>query len=236
MICVCISSATDVRVDWETYNLAQNDRKLVDVLVSYGEHFPLKDADGNEVFSEALRLFNKIKWERTHTPVSDGPCSSLQSVTVSLFNITTHRKRLRCWNWTWLNTRLLFLPAQTFFHRFQDVDEEELATEDACKEKEAALCLSPAKKNLISVHIRPHLGNLSDYPYCITPRQLVRLYLCYAALLVVLIERLILFMWKISRWFQQRAVEMSTYLSPLWPSLHLTVMLNVQAWRWASWA
>lgn len=106
-----LSSVTDIRVDWETYSLEPNDHKLVDVLVSYGEHFPLKDADGNEVFSEALRLFNKTKWERAHTPVSDGPSFCHQSATVSTFNIISHR-RLRC---TWLNTRLLFPPAQTEF-------------------------------------------------------------------------------------------------------------------------
>ncbi|KAF3703629.1 Deleted in lung and esophageal cancer protein 1 Deleted in lung cancer protein 1 [Channa argus] len=39
----------DIRMDWETYNVDQNDRKLVDVVVAYGDAFPVKDADGNEV-------------------------------------------------------------------------------------------------------------------------------------------------------------------------------------------
>lgn len=37
----------DIRLDWETYNIIPNDRKLVDMVMSYGESFPLKDADDN---------------------------------------------------------------------------------------------------------------------------------------------------------------------------------------------
>ena len=29
-------------------------------------------------------------------------------------------------------------------------------------------------KKLISVYLRAHEGNASDYPYCITPQQIVR--------------------------------------------------------------
>lgn len=73
-------------MDWETYNIDQNDRKLVDVLVAYGDAFPVKDADGNEVVSGAMRLSkgnNRAAWERTHTPGSEGTSSSFQSETVS---------------------------------------------------------------------------------------------------------------------------------------------------------
>ncbi|KAF7213824.1 deleted in lung and esophageal cancer protein 1 isoform X2 [Nothobranchius furzeri] len=102
----------DIRLDWKTYNIDQNDGKLVDVVLSYGDHFPLKDADGNEVMSGALGLSDEDAW--THAPLSD----------------------------------------------VTNVEEEESGP-------------PPAGKNLISVHIRPHLGSLSDYPYCITPQQIV---------------------------------------------------------------
>uniref|UniRef100_A0A3P9CWD3 DLEC1 cilia and flagella associated protein n=1 Tax=Maylandia zebra TaxID=106582 RepID=A0A3P9CWD3_9CICH len=101
----------DIRLDWETYNVDQNDGKLLDFVVVFGDAFPLKDADGNEVLSSALRLssFNETAWEKTRTTVSEETSASLQSLT----------------------------------------------------------------KKLISVHIRPHMGNLSDYPFCITPQQIV---------------------------------------------------------------
>ncbi|XP_023122061.2 deleted in lung and esophageal cancer protein 1 [Amphiprion ocellaris] len=132
-------SMFDIRIDWEIYNIDQNDRKLVDLVVTYGDAFPIKDADGNELLSGALRLSDgniQTVWERGETRGSEGTSSSLQSVT--------------------------------------DVEEEEVLPEDD-REEEEETCLYPfpEKKKLISVHIRPHMGNLSDYPYCITPQQIV---------------------------------------------------------------
>lgn len=128
----------DIRMDWETYNIDPNDPKLVDLVVAYGDAFPLKDADGNEVLSGALRIPDgsiQTAWERNESLVSEGTSSSLQSVS--------------------------------------DEEGEEDVSEDACEEEETRLYPFPAKKKLLSVHIRPHLGNLSDYPYCITPQQIV---------------------------------------------------------------
>ncbi|XP_072234940.1 deleted in lung and esophageal cancer protein 1 [Leuresthes tenuis] len=74
----------DIRVDWETYNKDQNDCKLVDVVVAYGDAFPLKDADGNEVQSGALRLSEldvPTAREEASTPDSEGTSSFLESVT-----------------------------------------------------------------------------------------------------------------------------------------------------------
>lgn len=66
------------------------------------------------------------------------------------------------------------LLAQNFqIYWFQDEEGEEDVSEDVCEEEETRLYPFPAKKKLLSVHIRPHLGNLSDYPYCITPQQIV---------------------------------------------------------------
>ncbi|XP_041824653.1 deleted in lung and esophageal cancer protein 1 [Melanotaenia boesemani] len=123
----------DIRMDWETYNVEHNDSKLVDVVVAYGEAFPLKNADGNEVPRGAFRLSDSnIQTSLKDTPTLD---SSLQSLT--------------------------------------DVEEEKVLRDDCKREEEACLYSSPANKKLFSVHIRPHLGNLSDYPYCITPQQIV---------------------------------------------------------------
>ncbi|KAA8580728.1 hypothetical protein FQN60_013686, partial [Etheostoma spectabile] len=128
----------DIRMDWETYNIDQNDRKLVDVVVAYGDAFPVKDADGNEVLSGTMSISGgdiQTAWERNKTPGFEGTSDSLQSMTSG--------------------------------------EEEKYVSEDDCEEEETCLYPSPAKKNLISVHIRPHVGILSDYPYCITPQQIV---------------------------------------------------------------
>ncbi|KAM9332633.1 deleted in lung and esophageal cancer protein 1 [Pholidichthys leucotaenia] len=128
----------DIRLDWETYNKHLNDGKLVDLVVSYGDAFPRKDADGNEVLSGALAL-SKGSIQPSfgeESPRSEGTDTSLQSLT--------------------------------------DLDKEEFFSEDGCEgEKEACPYPCPEKKKLISVRIRPHLGNLSDYPFCITPQQIV---------------------------------------------------------------
>ncbi|KAJ0059524.1 hypothetical protein NL108_001875, partial [Boleophthalmus pectinirostris] len=99
----------DIRLDWKTYNIDKNDDKLVDLVVTYGEAFPVKDIDGNVV--------------------SIGP-------------------------------------------RACDRDQASDSEEDS---ESTLACSHPyhAEKNLISVRIRPHVGNLSDYPYCITPQQVV---------------------------------------------------------------
>ncbi|XP_053268411.1 deleted in lung and esophageal cancer protein 1 isoform X2 [Pleuronectes platessa] len=126
----------NIRMDWETYNIDHNDHRLVDVVVKCGPAFPIKDADGNEVLSGALRLSDgniQTGRERIRPPGSDGSSSSLQSQI--------------------------------------DTDEEEMS--DGCDENEASFYPFPANEKLFSVHIRPHMGNLSDYPYCITPQQIV---------------------------------------------------------------
>ncbi|XP_047468119.1 deleted in lung and esophageal cancer protein 1 isoform X2 [Mugil cephalus] len=125
----------DIRMDWETYNVDPNDRKLVDLVVAYGDAFPPKDADGNEVLSGASRLSDgniQTSWAKTRTSASERTSTSLQSVT--------------------------------------DVEEEDSTSEDGHEEEEET---SLSKKKIISAYIRPHMGNLSDYPYCITPQQIV---------------------------------------------------------------
>ncbi|XP_072306530.1 deleted in lung and esophageal cancer protein 1-like [Eucyclogobius newberryi] len=46
------------------------------------------------------------------------------------------------------------------------LDEEDTESAPACSHPYH-------KKNLVSVLIRPHFGNISDYPYCITPQQII---------------------------------------------------------------
>ncbi|KAJ0022899.1 hypothetical protein NQD34_015033 [Periophthalmus magnuspinnatus] len=98
----------NIRLDWKTYNIDENDDMLVDLVVVYGEAFPVKEIDDNH-----------------------------------------------------------------FFYQASNAEEEERVAEEDTES--AMACSHPyhAEKNLISVRIRPHVGNLSDYPYCVTPQQAV---------------------------------------------------------------
>ncbi|XP_075068288.1 deleted in lung and esophageal cancer protein 1 isoform X2 [Mixophyes fleayi] len=49
-------SPCDIRIDWETYNREQDDSKLLDLVLIYGDPFPLKDIDGNEILDSSLDI------------------------------------------------------------------------------------------------------------------------------------------------------------------------------------
>lgn len=38
-----------MRLDWQTYNVIPNDDKFLDLVVSFGDAFPLKDESGKEI-------------------------------------------------------------------------------------------------------------------------------------------------------------------------------------------
>ena len=48
----------DIRVDWETHNVVEGDKKLVDLIVTYGKPFPLKDSDDNEIVPPTERKYS----------------------------------------------------------------------------------------------------------------------------------------------------------------------------------
>ncbi|XP_053715833.1 deleted in lung and esophageal cancer protein 1 isoform X1 [Synchiropus splendidus] len=126
-------SMFDIRMDWETYNIEDDNKQLVDVLISYGETFPLKDADGNEVIVASSEGPPRNAGTTTHaqTVCTDSSCSTPKSLT--------------------------------------DMVEESKDGDDS----KTPLYTCPAGKQLFSIHIRPHVGKVSDYPYCITPQQIV---------------------------------------------------------------
>ncbi|KAG8443530.1 hypothetical protein GDO86_012075 [Hymenochirus boettgeri] len=132
-------SPCDIRIDWETYNIKQDDSKLVDLLLLYGDLFPLKDIDGNEMVVDDSASGgcknSPINWDKI--PNSAETRSSLVSRTTCCF---------------------------------KDMDHPEDVEED--KESTAAKAVSNENK-LISVIVRPHEGVSADYPYCITPRQMI---------------------------------------------------------------
>lgn len=85
----CLLSETDIQVDWEIYNIDENDHTLIELVNTYGDHFPLKDDDGNELLKGTFRVFNEndpTEWEKNQTPTLVGTSMSLQSGTVSISN------------------------------------------------------------------------------------------------------------------------------------------------------
>ncbi|XP_017573141.2 deleted in lung and esophageal cancer protein 1 isoform X1 [Pygocentrus nattereri] len=123
------SSPYNIRMDWLTYNKETGDRKLIDLIVAYGEPFPLKDADGNEVVGglDSSVVFPP-PWCQSHSPSTDRASSSLRTKSGS----------------------------------------SEFVEETCDEEEREALA-----RKLFSVFIQPHEGNAADYPYCITPQQIV---------------------------------------------------------------
>ena len=43
---------SDIRLDWELYNVEEADSKLLDLVVTFGQAFPLRDADGEEIIPQ----------------------------------------------------------------------------------------------------------------------------------------------------------------------------------------
>ncbi|MGH0157499.1 UNVERIFIED_CONTAM: hypothetical protein FKN15_041590 [Acipenser sinensis] len=121
-----------IRMDWETLNQEKGDSKLVDLLVLYGDAFPLKDADRNEVIGGRVGSCEsrKQKWDWDTLPSTAGTSSSMRT----------------------------------------DHEEEEEGEEGEQGELEE---VNKAQlKKIISVNLQAHEGTISDYPYCITPRQI----------------------------------------------------------------
>ncbi|XP_009952310.1 PREDICTED: deleted in lung and esophageal cancer protein 1, partial [Leptosomus discolor] len=63
----------DIRLDWEIYNQEQDDKKLVDLLMFFGDPFPPKDADENEAVSVGSTSESEIVLKLDQTAI---PCGS----------------------------------------------------------------------------------------------------------------------------------------------------------------
>ena len=69
MIIFRIHVITDIRVDWETYNVADDDKKILDVMIAFGNAFPPRDSKGVEIVppwqSKLLYLYTIYKLHNT---------------------------------------------------------------------------------------------------------------------------------------------------------------------------
>ncbi|NXT57877.1 DLEC1 protein, partial [Pluvianellus socialis] len=62
----------DIRLDWETYNQEQDDKKLVDLLMFFGDPFPPKGMDENETASIGSKPESEIVLKLDQTAVPRG--------------------------------------------------------------------------------------------------------------------------------------------------------------------
>ncbi|KAM6117322.1 LOW QUALITY PROTEIN: deleted in lung and esophageal cancer protein 1-like [Pterocles gutturalis] len=67
-------SPFDIRLDWKIYNHEQDDKKLVDLLMFFGDPFPLKDMDENETASTGSNSESEITLKLDQTAI---PCGSI---------------------------------------------------------------------------------------------------------------------------------------------------------------
>uniref|UniRef100_A0A8C3I068 DLEC1 cilia and flagella associated protein n=1 Tax=Chrysemys picta bellii TaxID=8478 RepID=A0A8C3I068_CHRPI len=122
--CIRLNNPTpcDIRMDWKTYNQEKDNEKLVDLLLFYGPHFPIKDVDENEIESNASTSETEIllHWDKIPSSPDTISPGSLEG-----------RSDSEVWR-----------PVNN-------------------------------QKKIISVLIQAHEGFPSDYPYCITPTQIV---------------------------------------------------------------
>ncbi|XP_075444055.1 deleted in lung and esophageal cancer protein 1 isoform X2 [Ascaphus truei] len=72
------TSPCDIRIDWEMYNREKYDSKLLDLMVFYGDPFPLKDIDGNEIVGSESDIpeseDSSVNWD--NIPSTPGTMSS----------------------------------------------------------------------------------------------------------------------------------------------------------------
>ncbi|NXT93698.1 DLEC1 protein, partial [Anhinga rufa] len=66
----------DIRLDWEIYNQEEDDKKLVDLLMFFGDPFPPKDMDENETASTGSNSESEIALKSDQTAI---PCGSIYS-------------------------------------------------------------------------------------------------------------------------------------------------------------
>ncbi|XP_072009945.1 deleted in lung and esophageal cancer protein 1 isoform X1 [Engystomops pustulosus] len=136
-------SPCDIRIDWETYNRDQDPSKLLDVVLLFGDPFPLKDIDGNEIVDSSLDMGDSdnspMNWDKIPSTSGTTSSSSLRSVSKDeRVNQTEH------------------------------TDDDDTSDDLNGQRNE-----NTPEEKLISVILRTHEGVASDYPYCITPRQTI---------------------------------------------------------------
>ncbi|CAJ0920509.1 unnamed protein product, partial [Ranitomeya imitator] len=84
-----------IRIDWETYNREQETSKLLDLVVLFGDPFPLKDIDGNEIVDSSVDFpesdESPMNWDTI--PSTSGTISSSSFRSISKLEILDQTER-----------------------------------------------------------------------------------------------------------------------------------------------
>ncbi|KAK3588190.1 hypothetical protein CHS0354_012251 [Potamilus streckersoni] len=135
-----------IRIDWEMFRVEEEDEKLIDMVVNYGQSFPLRDVQGNEIVPQEEGRKNKYPsiYQRAPPKLVRHPTDFIPNSTDST-PITSRQQ-----------SAFPTVPTS----RTETIKETESAKE-------------PGNKNVVSVFCRIHEGKSCTSPFSISPRQLV---------------------------------------------------------------
>ncbi|XP_072029825.1 LOW QUALITY PROTEIN: deleted in lung and esophageal cancer protein 1-like [Amphiura filiformis] len=74
------TSPYDIRIDWQIYNLIPRDRKLLDMLVTFGNPFPLLDENGEEVILDDCEDIRPLSTHSIKDKFCDSPTTSMAAI------------------------------------------------------------------------------------------------------------------------------------------------------------
>ncbi|XP_071158552.1 deleted in lung and esophageal cancer protein 1-like isoform X2 [Mytilus edulis] len=136
-------SPFDIRVDWETYNIVDEDNKILDVMVAFGNAFPPRDTKGTEIIPP---------WQ-TPEPIKRMPTDMIPDTADSSPLVSRGHSKYS-------------LRSQPYIELEEDSDSEEEEVELEVKEEENRL-------KVVSLFYRAHEGEPAQEPYNIKAKQLV---------------------------------------------------------------
>ncbi|NXX58053.1 DLEC1 protein, partial [Scopus umbretta] len=84
----------DIRLDWETYNQEKDDKKLVDLLMFFGDPFPPEDMDENETASIGSNSESEIVLKLDQTAIPHGSIYSASQTTDESSDTSSKEKEI----------------------------------------------------------------------------------------------------------------------------------------------
>ncbi|CAC5401955.1 unnamed protein product [Mytilus coruscus] len=136
-------SPFDIRVDWETYNIVEEDNKILDVMIAFGNAFPPRDTKGTEIIPP---------WQ-TPEPIKRMPTDMIPDTADSSPLVSRVHSKYS-------------LRSQPHLELEEDSEDEEEEVELEVKEEENRL-------KVVSLFYRAHEGVPAQEPYNIKAKQLV---------------------------------------------------------------
>lgn len=163
---VCVN--TDIRLDWQLFNVTPNDTQLIDFVVNYGEPFPLRDAHGNEIVrATATAGVNAMPNGATGVAVQQ---PSARSITSSVSSTSRTRDAAR---------GEVTEQEEEEKEEAGECTQRTTVSEDPIQDQEQQPA-SVSDTPLINICLRSHGGAQSNQPYSVIPAQMVSNYTLFA--------------------------------------------------------